>query len=479
MDFTSFGDYLNVLANFFTQPTWTIVSKLFAIFGWIVFVWLLAFAIVIFYTDHIQDTRNTSKWKFMVLAIDIPPENIQTPLAVEQMFANLSGAFSKPDLRDKFREGFKQRGFSLEIVSIEGYIQFLIRTEEKFRDLVESSVYAQYPDAEITEVEDYVTTVPQKYPNNEYDIWIGDFTLSEDFAYPLRSYRDFEHNISKDTVLKDPMGTFLESFTRIGIGEQMWFQILIEPVDNSWKEKSIAKIKEIIGEKPASKKNALSFVTDNFLTKEFGKSFEEFNAQITGSERGLGDVKATVSKEEKNQIKYLTPGQQKIVEAMEAKISKIGLKTKLRAVYVARKEVFKRERGVNALVGAINQFNSPTSNSLVVKSSTDVRGAKAIVRQKNDLLKAYVKRKMNVGAKAIVFNIEELATLWHFPMSYVKTPLVQKAETKAAEPPSNLPMENILNLPIDEIIQTTNKNDGKRKFTTDSGEDIYLDDFGN
>jgi len=83
-----------------------------------------------------------------------------------------------------------------------------------------------------------------------------------------------------------------------------------------------------------------------------------------------------------------------------------------------------------------------------------------------------------VGAKAVVFNIEELATLWHFPMSHVKTPLVQKAETKAAEPPADLPMENILNLPVDKSVQVVNNNSGKRKFTTDSGEEIYLDDFG-
>ncbi|MFA7314803.1 MAG: hypothetical protein WC025_02625 [Candidatus Magasanikbacteria bacterium] len=478
MDFAFVDNYLNILLNFFTQPTWTIIAQVFAIFGWVVLVWLLAFAIINFYADHIQDTRNTSKWKYMVLAIDIPPENVQTPLAVEQMFAHLAGAYSKPDFLDKFREGYKQRGFSLEIISIEGYIQFLIRTEEKFRDLVEASVYAQYPDAEITEVEDYVNSVPKIYPNDEYDVWVGDFTLSEDFAYPLRSYRDFEHNISKDTVLKDPMGTFLESFTRIGVGEQMWFQILIEPVGNSWKEKAIEKIKSLIGEKASPKKHPLSFVTDNFLTKELGKSFDELNAQITGSERGSGGDKKAVTKEEKNQIKYLTPGQQKILEAMEAKISKIGLKTKLRAVYVARKEVFKRERGVNALVGAINQFNSPTSNSIVIKSSTDVRGEKASNGQKNDLFKAFIKRKMNVGSKAVVFNIEELATLWHFPMSHVKTPMVQKAETKAAEPPVNLPMENIAILSATSSDKKVNNNTGKRKFTTDSGEDIYLDDFG-
>ena len=61
MDFTSFGDYFNVLTNFFVQPIWTIVAQLFAIFGWIVFVWLLAYAIVAFYSGHIQETKNTKE----------------------------------------------------------------------------------------------------------------------------------------------------------------------------------------------------------------------------------------------------------------------------------------------------------------------------------------------------------------------------------------------------------------------------------
>jgi hypothetical protein len=46
-----------------------------------------------------------------------------------------------------------------------------------------------------------------------------------------------------------------------------------------------------------------------------------------------------------------------------------------------------------------------------------------------------------VGAKPYVLNIEELATVWHFPLPFVKTPLVQKAGAKRAEPPLGLPVE--------------------------------------
>src|SRR3989339_1250596 len=473
MDGFSFINFFNILADFFAQPTWMIVTQLFAIFAWIIFVWLLAFAIVAFYSGHIQETKNTKDWKFVLLAIDIPPQNVQTPLAVEQLFSHLAGAFDKPGFYDKFRKGYKQKWFSMEIVGIEGYIQFLVWTESEFRDLVEASIYAQYPDSEVTEVEDYVTSVPQKYPDSDYDIWVGDFSLAEDSAFPLRSYREFEHNISKDTVLKDPMGTFLESFSRLGPGEQMWFQILVKPIDNGWKEKAINKIKSIIGEKTDSSFDLVHAVLDSPLKLLEAVGDQVFSREASASKK---DDKPA----EPNKIRYLTPGQSKLVESMEEKINKVGLKTKLRGIYLARKEVFRQDRGVAALIGAISQFNRPNANSLEPALRTDYIAyffkEYRTNFHKTIMMNAYKKRKIKTGENPYVLNIEELATIWHFPMSHVKTPLVQKAEGKRAEPPAMLPVETVL-APVVEMPIEEKTADGRTSgYKTDSG--AITDDGG-
>ena len=442
IDFGIFVVNFEPVLDFFGQPIGTVILELMAIFGWVIFAILLIY-LGLFYLVEYKEELYKKDWKWHVLAIDIPPLNVQTPKAVEQMFSHLAGAFDSPDIANKYRHGYKQRAFSFEIISIEGYIQFLIRTESAFRDLVEAAVYAQYPEAEIVEVEDYVDSVPQKFPNDTHEMWAADFGLAENEAYPIRSYREFEHSISKDTVLKDPMGTFLESFTRIGPGEQMWFQIIVEPISNSWKEKAINVVKELIGEKSASKKanpvtTALGSISKGIL--------DDIDWQMTGREYGASSPSSGGDDGEKNQLRYLTPGQTKVVEAIEEKITKIGFKTKMRGVYVARKEVFQPTRGVHALIGAINQFNVPSANSIVPKygvSASYFFKEWRIKERKNLLMKAYRKRKSGVGANSYVMNIEELATVWHFPMSHVKAPLVQKAAVKAVEPPAGLPVEGL------------------------------------
>jgi len=463
---------LTGIGNFFMQSTLVIIWEIFLIIGWSIVAWLLLYVAVNFFAGYRED-KNTAKWNYVVLAVDIPQLNIQTPMAVEQMFSHLAGAFDKPDLKAKFIDGYKQRYFSVEIISIEGYIQFLIWTEEAFVNLVEAAVYAQYPEAEITQVEDYTNSAPERFPDKNYDVWISDFGLAEDSAYPIRSYREFEHNISKDTVLKDPMGTFLESFARIGKGEQMWFQIMVEPVDSTWKEDAIKKIKEVIGETKSGGDSILDKVIRSPM-----KLLEGLGDQVFNREAGEGGEEK--KREDVNKLQYMTPGQMKVVESMEMKISKIGFKTKMRGVYLARKEVFNTTRGVNALVGAINQFNIPTANSLVptVSAKKD--------NKKSEFLNAYKKRKMKVGSNPFFMNIEELATVWHFPMSHVKTPLVQKAVSKVSEPPSGLPIEELFTTPkdldveIDGVVSESEdkkKDTGQKKFFTDSGEEIGYEDL--
>src|SRR3989338_10286705 len=135
-----------LLAFFARYSTFQTVIMVLGTVGWLVFVWLMLRVGLYLLEEEYKEDKFVYSWQWVLLAIDIPPLNVQTPKAVEQLFAHLAGAFNSPNLAERFRHGYKQRWFSFEIISIEGYIQFLVRTERAFQDLVEAAIYAQYPE---------------------------------------------------------------------------------------------------------------------------------------------------------------------------------------------------------------------------------------------------------------------------------------------------------------------------------------------
>lgn len=404
--------------------------------------WILLFPIIfnmgafVFYITRVVNYQ--SKFNWLLLAVDVPANNVQSPLAVENIFAHLAGGHATRDLVEKFWDGQYQRWFSFEIVSIEGYTQFLIRTEKKYRDLVEAAIYAQYPEAEITEVEDYVNTIPTEYPNDTHNCWGAEWILTENHYYPIKTYTKFADEHDKE-YFKDPMAALLESFSRIGKGEQMWLQILVKPMGQAWKARGFEMAKELLGRKTKKPPTTLQKLAD-------------LPALFLYTLGGLFGLEIFAPEEEKEEkltfgMFALTPGQRKNIEEIENKVSKIGFLCKVRAVYVAEKERFDKSRVMYGLVGAIKQFADESSNSL--KPDYKVTGVAAhylfVEARKNikatKIVRAYKRRHTWMGRSEFILNTEELATLWHFPVMTVKTPLLKRLDAKRLQPPSYLPTE--------------------------------------
>jgi hypothetical protein len=248
---------LTPFANFFTQPADIVMTQLLFYFGWIpiaiVFLWG-SFELWIYYRQGQWAAKNA---KFTILAIDVPRGNEQSPKAVENLFAYLSGAQNSSNLIEKYWEGKFQLSFSFEIISTGGYTQFLIRSPIIFRDLVESAVYAQYPDAEITEVDDYADAFKNvRFPNDKYDIMGAEFILSQPNAYPIKTYEEFEHMMGEpETHFKDPMAALMDLCSSLRPNENLWYQMILVPIGFDWVDKLDMEVAKILGEKPKFKKN--------------------------------------------------------------------------------------------------------------------------------------------------------------------------------------------------------------------------------
>jgi len=96
---------------------------------------------------------------YMLLELKMPRDVDRPFRAMEQVFAGFWMLYDPADWYEKWWEGKYAVGISLEIISIGGEIHFLIRIPRPARNLIEASIYAQYPEIEISEAEDYVKNI--------------------------------------------------------------------------------------------------------------------------------------------------------------------------------------------------------------------------------------------------------------------------------------------------------------------------------
>lgn len=423
-----------MLTAFFTeQPIDEVLIKLLLYFGWIPVFFVLFRGLAEIYKDQKQ-TEWVGKQPQVLLAIDIPRESEQSPKAVENIFAACMGGLSNPNFKERWFEGKMPRPISFELVSVNGYIQFYIRCNTRHRDLIESALYAQYPDAEIRESEDYVDNVPQEYPDEDFDLHGYEFVLEKPCYFPIRTWVSYEHSLSQE--LKDPLGVLLEGLSKLQTGEQIWIQYIIEPISQVWKTQGDKYVNETFGIKDEVKDHPAEKVANTVLAVPKAILQQMAGIEETGAETGA--MPADMWKAFK-----VTEQERDIVKAVVQKIAKVGFNTKIRYVYVGRREVFKKGMRNDMIKGFFRQFHHlnlnrfGTDGKVVPKDDYFWQNWSYTARQ-NNLIQSYKARHWIRGASPSILNTEELATLWHFPSREIKAPMLQKTVSRRAEPPSQL-----------------------------------------
>lgn len=405
-------DSMRVAYDLFVKFWWLYLPPL------LFFAWLLSF-----------ETYNRLKYlaslEWVLLEIKVPRELNKSHKGMEQIFAALYGIYSgSVKWREKFFKGKVPDWFSFEIVGTGGEIHFYIRTQTKYRNLVESQIYAQYPDAELAEVEDCFASLPMSLPNDEYDLWGGEEILSKEDAYPIRTYPEFEEKASGPEAAKriDPVASLLETISSLKYKEYISVQLLIRPVGDDWIKNGQAIVDKLMGKKAK--------VREDWLTKA-----------IFGVDTFLSGG-SSVKKEENKEREQLSPGKQDVLKAIEGSFTKLGFESGIRLVYIYPKGNFRITHLV-AMNGAFKQFASPALNSFKLNGKTTPPTKGLFYKQKAYARKTKIYKKLRGGLfveKPFVMTTEELATVYHFPDSSVRSPLIPRVEAKKGEPPAGLPI---------------------------------------
>ena len=326
-----------------------------------------------------------------LLVLEIPKTNDKKELAAEQLFASLHGI-----LRDKAElkaNGGIQEHLSFEIASVNGQIRFYAWVPRTLRSFVESQIYSQYPTVQIYDAEeDYVAH------ERQHDVvHTAEITLTDNEMLPIKTFQSFE---------VDPLAGITGTLAKLETtGDEIWVQMLVRPIADSWHKESERWVKAVKGNTKSTSGTALTWIAG--VINALAKPPED-------------SPKTTIAKE-------LSERDKTRVSEAEKKATKLGYQVKIRIAYLGESTTSARQY-MQAIVGTFKQFNSTNLNGFKVTGASF---------RKEDLAKY---RQRTFGRGAYILNIEELASVFHLPHTNVETPNIVWASSKTAEPPAKLPI---------------------------------------
>lgn len=368
--------------------------------------------------------------EFVLLEIQLPPEVTKSPLSMELFLLAMNNSGGEGTFIARIWKGQFRQVFTLEIASNEGQVRFYLHCRKSWKNVLESRLYGQFPEARVSEVDDYVARVP--FTTDDYGLWGAEYKKTgKADAMPIKTYIDYGLDKNPDTpeTQVDPITHIVELFGSIGEGEYMWMQIIMRarrgeewygfPLEyNPWKKKAEDLVKDIT---KGAIDRAKGFVEDEAEKKKVGQ-------------RGST---------------LLSPGERLQVEAIERNLTKPVFDCGIRVMYLAKTGKY-NGANIGNIVKLFDPYNQPNYNSIM-----PVRGGAWFDypwQDWNDIRQNRVKRSQFFRYKhrayffvpydqvPTLMTTEELATIWHFPSSAVVTPALDRVPSKRSEAPINLPL---------------------------------------
>ncbi len=374
-------------------------------------------------------SKNFFGIKYVILEVRLPREMMKSPKAMELFLHSIHNT-ADGNWIAQYIKGETRPWYSLELVSIEGRVKFMIWSEDQRKIGLMSALYAQFPGIEIHEVEDYTKGV--QYDKETMKLWEAEFKFTQDDPYPIKTYIDYGLDKDpKEEFKVDPLVPVLEFLGSVGPNQQVWIQFIVR-----------AHKKEI-------RKPGTLFVK----VDEWKEKAEELKNKIM-----MRDAKSKISGTKDKESGRTTPptlseGEKDIVAALDRSITKLPFDVGIRALYFGKKESYVAPFGIGGIIGGMKNFNTEHLNGFKPNSDmwmgpldlpwSDFRSIRKHRAARNALL-AYKMRSFFytpfTDGKQLVLNTEELATIYHFPGANAMTPTLDRIPSKKAGAPANLPI---------------------------------------
>ena len=384
-----------------------------SVWFWLVILILLIIIIGLFVLR--KYLRRAGKFKFCfqkaILLITVPKQKLEKEeqkkttkeilQPTENLFANLGGL--------KSQKGFKawlfgrSDHFAFEILSDkQGIISFYLVVPRYLQQFFEQQIHAQYPSAQIEEVEDYNVFLPHG------EIVCASLKLKNYSMFPIKTYAKME---------TDPLNAITNSLSRIAEQDAAAIQFVARSANPGWRH---------FGTKVASEMQQGKSLKDALKSSTGG--FPKF---LKGIFETINPPKKKEPQAEDKKPHQLSPMEQEVVKSLEEKASKAGLDVNIRIVVSARDKALAQGH----LDNIVNSFAQYTGYEYG-------NGFKKAKVKKNKTIEDFIYRNFD-EKKSLVLNTEEMASIYHFPLSTIETPNIRWLTAKKAPAPINIPTQGL------------------------------------
>jgi hypothetical protein len=328
-------------------------------------------------------------------------------IAMEQFLTSLSSLKWKAS---SWKQWFYQApNIVLEVAnpSSSEEIFFYLSMPKRFRENIEKQLHSFFPNAVIEKVSDYTVFSPDSATA------VAVLGLSKNHALPLRTYR---------SIGIDPLSEISNALSRLNTeAEGAAIQIVLAPAPTGWRSSGHEIAQKMQGGK------RLRDAQEDSLMKNAGK---EIGKGMIGVLSG-GNMPTPQSDPSEKQV-ALTPEEQDLVKAIDGKANKAAFSANIRLVATA--ETHERAAEIlSHMENAFSQFENPEVNLFRVLRR---------VKEKQAVFE-YIFRTFD-EEDASVLGVEEVSSIFHFPISTTETPKIKWLKAGAAPPPINIPSEGLL-----------------------------------
>jgi len=291
--------------------------------------------------------------------------------------------------------------FSFEIIASHNRISFYVAAPKENARYLEQQIHAHYPEAVVEEMEDYNAF------SLKGQIAAGYLRTTRSFIFPLKTYQKME---------VDPLNSLINILSKLEKDESLAIQYTVRSAAGSWHGISRRVVSSII--KKQSVKNGLTAASAS------GRFLNFFNEMFTTSSKPK-ELNPT-------DVKKLSAVEEEMLKAIEEKNLKAGLDVNIRIVACTNSKEKSNVYldNVSSAFMEYNNFSYGNVFSRIRKSDSD-----GLIK---DFIYRYFREK-----NSFLLNSEELASIFHFPLSTTETPNIFWLNAKIAPAPATIPTEGI------------------------------------